>query len=64
MGNTGSYSGQFWQLIPLDNGYYRLINAYLGIQRSLDTYSGEDNALFMGETGNYSGQLWKITPKS
>lgn len=41
-------------------GYYRLTNAFLNENRSLDTYSNMNNTPFMGQTGNYSGQYWSI----
>lgn len=61
MGDTGNYSGQYWQFTPLSGGYFRLTNMFLGSGRSLDTYSDLGNEPFMGNTGNYSGQYWKIT---
>lgn len=62
MGTTGSYSGQFWKLIALGNGAYRLTNQFLSEGRSFDTYSDGANAPFMGPSGSYSGQFWTLTP--
>ncbi len=64
MGNTGNYSGQYWNIKPEPGrtGYYRLTNYFLGTGRSLDTYSNGNNVPFMGQSGNYSGQFWKFTP--
>ena len=66
MGQTGNYSGQYWNIKPVPGraGYYRLTNYFLGDGRSLDTYSNGNNVPFMGTTGNYSGQFWKFTPLS
>lgn len=56
-----SAPGPRWQLVPLDDGFYRLTTETLGDGFSLDTYSDGTNAPFMGETGDYSGQFWKLT---
>ena len=46
----------------VDPGFwYRLSNALLGDDRSLDTSSGPPNACFMGTTGNFTGQFWAFT---
>jgi hypothetical protein len=61
MGQTGSYSGQFWKLTVLSDGTYRLTNSYLGFSRALDTYSGPDSRPFMGKTDqDYGGQHWTL----
>jgi hypothetical protein len=62
MGNSGSFTGQYWKITHVQEGYYRLTNQFLGASRSLDTYSGGLNQPFMGDTGVYQGQLWRIIP--
>jgi hypothetical protein len=47
---------------PPNDGCYRLTNALLGADRSLDTYSDGGNNPVMGQSGSYSGQCWHLTP--
>ena len=62
--SSNNIGGQYWRLISLGNGQYRLINANLGEARSLDTYGNGDNNLFMGDIGNFTGQIWTLTPEN
>ncbi len=57
---TGGYSGQFWRCMPTEApGWVRLINAFNGEMKSLDTYSNNWHA-FMADTENRSGQYWRF----
>lgn len=63
LGDTGPYSGQFWKLTPVGNGYYRLTTQWLGEEKSLDIINdGTNNKPIMTNTGGYTGQYWKLTP--
>ncbi|MEM7343415.1 MAG: flagellar filament outer layer protein FlaA, partial [Chloroflexota bacterium] len=59
MGEAGNYSGQFWELTPQGEGYFRLTNQFLGEDRALDS---DGDVLFMGQTGDTTTQLWALIP--
>jgi hypothetical protein len=59
---TGNLSGQYWRCMTTQaGGWVRLINAFNGEFRSLDTYSNTLEA-FMAATENRTGQYWRFTP--
>ena len=57
MGETGGYSGQYWNLTSLGGGYYRLTNSFLGADRSLEMVG---ITLRMGKTSDTKTQAWKL----
>ena len=64
LAKTGRYSGQYWKLTPMGNGYYRMTTMFQGDEKSLDVINdGKNNRIHLAKTGNYSGQFWKITPQ-
>ncbi|EFY84485.1 hypothetical protein J3459_008307 [Metarhizium acridum] len=60
MAASGSYSGQYWQLIPQSPGVYKLRTEFLGPDRVLDVWGDDKTKPHLAEEGNYSGQLWTI----
>jgi Ricin-type beta-trefoil lectin domain-like/Astacin (Peptidase family M12A) len=52
-------SGQQWSLTHVQDGFYRLTNAFLGSGMSLDSDTVGPK---MAPTAMVSGQLWKLTP--
>lgn len=62
LANTGDFSGQYWKITPLKNGYYRLSTQWQGEGKSLDVINdGQNNKLHLAATSEVSGQYWKIT---
>ena len=62
---SGNYSGQFWKITSLGNGFYRMTTQFKGTGLSLDVINdGRNNELAMKKTGNLTGQYWKIVPFS
>jgi hypothetical protein len=64
LADSGPYSGQYWNLTPLGNGYYRLTTGWLGAEKSLDIINdgSNNNKPVMTNSGAYTGQYWKLTP--
>ena len=68
MDNCQNVSGQYWRIIPADNGYVRLTSMFLeGENKCLegnrfDPASTLGGAAFMDTCQNVSGQLWKLIP--
>ena len=61
MADIGNFSGQYWQLTPINDGYFRLTNMNTGEGRALDCCD-ERNTPFMANEGNFTGQFWLLTP--
>ena len=62
MAAAGPFSGQLWRCMSTEKpGWFRLVNAFNGELRSLDTYSNTF-AAYMAKTDNLSGQYWRLGP--
>jgi hypothetical protein len=63
MSETSDSCGQFWKLVPLEDGKYAIFNAQLGDGVSLDVLSdGESDFLQMTPVENAAGQAWSLSP--
>lgn len=61
MAVSGDFSGQFWTVTPLDNGYCRLTNSFLGTEIALDVAPDEEPRVpTMRSVDNASGQHWRL----
>lgn len=64
MTKTGSFSGQYWKIKSLGNGYFRLTTNWLKDGKSLDVVNdGINNKVIMDNSGSQVGQFWKIEPE-
>ncbi|CAF2710930.1 unnamed protein product [Rotaria sp. Silwood2] len=63
LATTGVYSGQYWKITPIGDGFYRLTTQWQGDGKSLDIVNDgiNNNRLILATTGAYTGQYWKIT---
>jgi TIR domain len=65
LGSTSDVPAQAWKIIPLSNGYFRLVNKQYGNSNSVDIIEDGDHfATQLAATGYFQGQLWRITPLS
>ncbi|MFY8005187.1 MAG: RICIN domain-containing protein [Chitinophagaceae bacterium] len=54
---------QQWQLLPANNGHYKLINKQLATAFALDVVNNAaKNKVWMAKTAAVTGQSWKLTP--
>jgi hypothetical protein len=68
MDDCADVTGQFWKMIPADNGYFHLTTALLesrnkcleGNRVANDSFLG--GAAFMDDCTDLTGQLWKKVP--
>ena len=63
LAGAADVSGQFWHVIPAEDGHYRLTTMFRGDAMCLDVVNGgpRNNQTQLTPCGNFSGQLWRIT---
>ncbi|OAL01747.1 M6 metalloprotease [Phaeosphaeriaceae sp. SRC1lsM3a] len=58
----GNYSGQHWQIVPNDDGTYRLRTLFLGPDRHFDVLTHDKSTPVLQTSANVCGQYWSIKP--
>ena len=61
LADTGDYSGQYWKITSLGNGYCRLTSQWQGDRKSLSVViDGKgNNQLILADTSDCPKQYWK-----
>jgi len=62
MGPSGSFSGQYWRLIPFPTSSsptYALYTNFLGPGKHLDVYKTTPH---LADAGGFTGQIWSVVP--
>jgi hypothetical protein len=62
MDGRDTYSGRWWRCLPTEqNGWFRLINAFKGDQKSLEQNPHTSNYANMGDSNNLNRQYWRLS---
>ena len=65
MAPSGSFSGQYWRLIPFPTSSsttYALYTDFLGPAKRLDVYGNDKTMPRLAAAGDFTGQIWTVVP--